>query len=61
MTAPIIPPYLVARARVGVIFDREIAAAQHAGADWAAAQLLELRDEVLAAIGPDIQGGAPRN
>lgn len=58
MTAPIIPPYLVTRARVGVIFDREIAEAQHAGDEYVAAQLLQLRGEVLAAIGPDAEGGA---
>ena len=50
MTLPIVPDYLAYRARVGVIFDREIADAQHAGDDWAAAQLLELRGEVLAAL-----------
>jgi hypothetical protein len=57
MTSPIVPPYLILRARVGVIFNREIAEAQRAGNYWAAAQLLNLRNEILAAIDPELEGG----
>ena len=53
----IVPPYMAARARVGVIFAREIAEAQRHGHEWVAAQLLNLRDEVLAAIDPETVGG----
>lgn len=59
MTAPIIPPYLAARARVGVIFEREIALQVAAGDQLMAVALIQLRDEVLAAI-TDAEGGAPR-
>lgn len=60
MTSPIIPDYLVARARVGVIFEREIASQVAAGDQVMATALIQLRNEVLAAIGPgEEMGGAP--
>lgn len=59
MTSPIVPPYLVVRARVAVIFEREISEAERAGSEWAAAQLLALRDEVLAVL-DQLEGGGAR-
>ena len=57
MTAPIVPPYLARRARVTVIFEREIAEAEHGSNHYVAAALLQLRNEVLAALDPDITPG----
>ena len=57
MTSPFVPPYLARRVRVAVIFEREISDAQRAGHEWVAAQPLQLRDEVLAALDPEISNG----
>jgi|GEM_PF-2364670 len=52
MTAPIVPPYLTARARVAVVFARRIARAEQLQHSPLVAELEALRDEVLAAIDP---------
>lgn len=57
MTAPIIPPYATARARVAVVFARAIADAEHRRNSPLVAVLEALRDDVLAAIDPVDEGG----
>lgn len=53
----IVPPYLVYRARVGVIFAHRIAQAQELKNSPLEAELEALRDEVLAALDPQPTGG----
>lgn len=53
----IIPPNLIYRARVGVIFAHRIAQAQELKNSPLEAELEALRVEVLAALDPHVEGG----
>lgn len=57
MTEPIVPPYLVARARVSVILTREIQHAYQQQNSPLQAVLEALRDEILAALDPISEDG----
>jgi len=59
MTAPIVPPYLTARARVAVVFARRIARAEQLQHSPLVAELEALRDEVLDGIDPVDEAGIP--